>query len=217
MSRKIGVFDSGVGGLRIAMTIQEALPDDRVMYIEDREHVPYGNKTREEIYGYVLPILQSLEDEGCEVIVIACNTVTTNIIEKLREELNVPLIGMEPMVKPAAAMTKTKMIAVCATPLTLSSERYAWLKQEYAPDITVLEPDCSDWAYMIEHKKIDEQKIKERIESVIERGADVIVLGCTHYHWIEEEIKEIAKDKAEVIQPETAIIERLNQVLAQHA
>jgi glutamate racemase len=210
---KIGVFDSGVGGLSIANTIQKELPELEVLLREDKAHVPYGNRTPQELLGFVVPIFQELVDEGCEVIVVACNTVTTTIITELREQFSVPLVAIEPMVKPAAEMTKSKIIAVCATPATLKSERYQWLKDTYAEGITVLEPDCSDWALMIENDTVEGQKIANRISEVLYEGADVIVLACTHYHWIEHEIKVLAEGRAKVIQPELAIVKRLKQVL----
>jgi glutamate racemase len=147
--------------------------------------------------------------------VVACNTVSTTIIEFLRTSLSVPLIAMEPMVKPAAQITKSGVIAVCATPSTLRSERYHWLKKAYASHVKVIEPDCSDWAYMVEVNQLDRQNIAERINSACEAGADVSVLGCTHYHWIEELIQQIAGNRAQVLQPEQPVIEQLKRVLAQ--
>jgi glutamate racemase len=210
---KIGVFDSGVGGESVANEITKALPLDEVVYREDRKNVPYGNKTIKQIYAACRPILQSLVDDGCQVIVIACNTVTTNLIDKLRQEIQIPLVGMEPMVKPAAKATKSKVIAVCATPRTLSSARYQQLKQQYAADTTVLEPDCSDWALMIENNDVDRNALKQRLDEVLDKGADQIVLGCTHYHWIEDLIVSLVSGKAMVIQPTGPVIEQLKRVL----
>lgn len=212
---KIGVFDSGVGGQSVANAIQAALPDLEILVREDREHLPYGTKSPDELYGLVVPIFQSMIDEGCQVIVVACNTVTTTLIKQLRDKFDLPLVAIEPMVKPAAELTKNKIIAVCATPTTLASDRYQQLKEEYAGDITVIEPDCSDWTMMIEQNNIDEHKIAIRINEVLDAGADVIVLACTHYHWIEEMIKRLAAANAQVLQPEPAIIEQLKRVLAQ--
>lgn len=214
---KIGVFDSGVGGLSVVRAIQKGLPDLEIIYKDDKPHVPYGTKTIDQIYSFVKPIFKEFLDEGCQVIVVACNTVTTNLITRLRKEFTVPLVGMEPAVKPAAEMTKTDVIAVCATPRTLSSGRYQWLKDEYAKGIKVLEPDCSDWALMIENNRVDRDKIAKIIDEVIKNGADQIVLGCTHYHWIEQIIKDIAKGKTVVIQPETPVIAQLKRVLEQLA
>jgi glutamate racemase len=212
---KIGVFDSGVGGQSVASAIKTALPELEVELKEDREHLPYGNKTPDQLLSFTIPIFQGLIDDGCQVIVVACNTVTTNIINKLREHFTVPLVAIEPMVKPAAELTKTNVIAVCATPATLASERYNWLKDNYAQNVKVVEPDCSDWTMMIEDQAINRDQIASRINQALEQQADVIVLGCTHYHWIENEIKAVAKGRAKVLQPEPAIIKQLQQVLAQ--
>lgn len=211
---KIGVFDSGVGGQSVANAIQKALPQHEVIYKADKENVPYGNKDIEQIHGFVLPILNMLSNLGCEVIVVACNTVSTNLIEQLRKEIEVPLIAMEPMVKPASEMTKSKVIAVCATPKTLSSKRYQQLKETYADGVRIIEPDCSDWTSMIESKEVDHSKIKKQINDARQEGADVIVLGCTHYHWIEEDIKKTAGERAEVLQPEEPVIKQLKKVIA---
>lgn len=210
---KIGVFDSGLGGLSVAEAIKKTMPQHDVIFMNDRQHMPYGDKPLEQIHDFVLPILQKLVEQGCDCIVIACNTVTTNFITELREQISVPLIGIEPMIKPAAEQTKTGTIAVCATPRTLQSPRYSRLKQTYAADKTVLEPDCSQWAYMIEHNKVNDQKIAEQIDQLCSAGADVIVLGCTHYHWIQEKIQAMAKDRAVVIQPEQAVITQVQRVL----
>jgi glutamate racemase len=210
----IGVFDSGIGGLSVARAIEHARPGDKIIYVNDKVHVPYGDKTPAQLLGFVVPILQGLVGQGCEVIVIACNTVTTTIIGELRAQLPVPLIGIEPMVKPAAEATRTGVIAVCATPATLTSKRYAWLKTTYAAGKTVLEPDCHDWAYMIEHNRVNEDVIARQIDTLCAHKADVIVLGCTHYHWIEKVIRRLAAGRAQIIQPEQAIVARLSAVLA---
>lgn len=211
----IGVFDSGVGGKSVANAIKKALPEHTVIYKQDRKNVPYGSKPPEVLFQLVNPILQKMIDEDCKVIVIACNTVTTTIISKLRKQFEVPIIGIEPMVKPAAALTTSNIIAVCATPTTLASKRYAQLKQDYASAITVLEPNCSQWSTMIENDAVNHEKIAQQIKQVCMQGADVIVLGCTHYHWIELEIGDIARHfGATVMQPEPAVVKRLKQALA---
>ncbi len=211
---KIGVFDSGIGGLSVAKAIERALPEEQIVFRNDASHVPYGTKKPDILLGYVEPILQGLVVDGCEVIVIACNTVSTTLIEELRQRVSVPLVAMEPMVKPAAGQTKSGVIAICATPTTLKSERYAALKRQYASNIKVLEPNCSTWSKMIEDKKVDHARIADVITDVITLGADVIVLGCTHYHWIETDIKKIADGKAIVLQPEQAIITQLKKLLS---
>lgn len=211
---RIGVFDSGVGGESVTNAIKAALPQHQVVYVHDKANLPYGNKTPDQLLTLVTPIFEHLAAHT-DVIVVACNSVTTTIIEDLRSIIHVPLIGMEPMVKPAAELTKSKIIAVCATPVTLASKRYRSLKSEYAKGVKVLEPDCSDWAQLIEDKQINRSHIEQQIESVCAAGADVIVLGCTHYHWIEEIIKEEAKGRAVVLQPEQPVTEQLKRVLSQ--
>jgi glutamate racemase len=210
---KIGVFDSGIGGKAVARAIERAIPVTTIIVREDRANIPYGNKSPDELLVLVTPILDEMVKAGCRVIVIACNTVSTTIIAELREQCKVPLIAMEPMIKPAAEQTKTGIIAVCATPSTLESERYLWLKETYASKVTVLEPECADWAYMIEAEQVDGFKIAQRILDVLAQGADIIVLGCTHYHWIEHEIRVLSEGHAKVLQPEQPVIAQLKRVI----
>lgn len=212
---KIGVFDSGVGGKSVARAIKKDQPDLEIIFRDDSGHLPYGLRPPDEILGFVMPIFQSMIDDGCQIIVVACNTVSTTLIDRLRQEFKVPLIAFDPMIKPAAKLTKSGVIAVCATPTTLASQRYMNLKKEYASNLKVIEPDCGDWAGMIEAGKLDQDKIAARINFVLDSGADVIVLACTHYHWIEEEIKQLANGRAGVLQPEEAIARQLKRVIAQ--
>jgi glutamate racemase len=210
---KIGVFDSGIGGLSVANAVKKALPKAQIIFKNDAEHMPYGTKTKDEILAFCLPVLQSLVTDQVDIIVVACNTVSTNLIGTLRTLLPLPLIAMEPMVKPAAAATKTNVIAICATPATLASDRYRELKATYAQGVTVLEPDCSDWSFLIENDRMSEERIKKAILPALEQGADQVVLGCTHYHWIEEEIKQLVGQEATVLQPEPMIIAELRRQL----
>ncbi len=211
----IGVFDSGIGARAVARAIEIAVPDAKILVYDDRKNLPYGDKTADELLLLVRPIFTRMVADGCDVIVVACNTVSTTIIGTLRQEFSVPFVAMEPMVKPAAEQTVTGVIAVCATPSTLTSERYQWLKSTYASEATVLEPDCSDWAQMIENDQIDGYKIAQRITDALKDGADVVVLGCTHYHWIEHEIRVLCAGRAKVLQPERPVIEQLKRVIAQ--
>lgn len=211
---KIGVFDSGIGGLSVAKAIEKELPDVEVIFIHDTpDHFPYATRTPDEIYGFILPIFQDLVDQGCDLIVVACNTVSTTLITRLRGAFTTPLVAIEPMVKPAVSLTRSGIVAVCATPTTLASERYAWLKQTYGAACTFIEPDCSDWSALIEHNQMTESRIRQELDPALAQGADVIVLGCTHYHWIETQIKQLAIGRAQVLQPESAIVSRVKQVL----
>lgn len=212
---KIGVFDSGVGGQSVINAIKKQLPDLEILYETDRENLPYGGKTPDRLLELAVPKLKKLETASCAVIVVACNSVTTTIISEVRKIIKVPIVAVEPMIKPACDQTKTKKITVCATPATLASQRYKALVDEYAADIKVYQPNCSDWAFMIEHNQPNIKNIEADISESLEAGADVVVLACTHYHWIEEEIKQIANQYgASVIQPEEALVRQLKSVLA---
>lgn len=211
--KKIGVFDSGIGGRSVANALEKAFPSQEVIFISDSKNLPYGTKTPEKLKELVKPKMQKFIERDVDIIVIACNTVSTTILDYVKKIVDVPVIGVIPMVKEAAELTKSNAIAVCATPTTLKSETYGLLKNKYAKDIKVLEPDCSGWTKMIEDNKIDRKQISQRIDSACESGADVIVLGCTHYHWIEELIEEIAKGRAVVIHPESKLIKDIEKVL----
>lgn len=210
---KIGVFDSGVGGESVANAIKLAKPEYEIVYVQDRQNIPYGTKTRDQLLEFVTPLIEKLVSDGCQVIVIACNTVTTNIISDLRRKFTVPLIGVEPMIGPAVEKTKSKTITVCATPATLASARYHELKSLYATGVEVIEPDCSNWAGMIEDNNVDQEHIRAIVEESLGKESDVFVLGCTHYHWIEDIVDEMTSDKAVVLQPESAIIAQLERVI----
>lgn len=212
---KIGVFDSGVGGKSVANAIKKSFKEHEIILREDKKNLPYGTKSKTELFILVSPIILEMVDEGCQLIVIACNTVTTNLIAELREISKVPLIGIEPMLKPASKLTKTNSIAVFATPMTLNSGRYKWLKENYCNNVAVYEPDCSKWATMIEGSDIQVDQIEKNVKLALDNNADVIVLGCTHYHWIQDLVHKIADGKAKVIQPEDAIVSRVSTMLEQ--
>jgi len=212
---KIGIFDSGIGGKTIAHKIQNDYPDVEILYVDDSANVPYGNREADEIIQLTDAAIQPLLLARCDVIVLACNTATAAAIETLRAKYpDTPFIGLEPMVKPASLLTKSGVIAICATPATLQSARYEKLKNEYASNVQVLEPDCSDWAFLIENSRMDAERIAEVVDSVCDAGADVIVLACTHYHWIKEEILEVVNGRAEVLDPSDAISRRVKDVLS---
>ncbi len=211
---KLGVFDSGIGGKAVAVALQQTFPNAEIITVNDHDHVPYGSKTPDEIIRLTDAAIQPLLGGDCDVIVIACNTATAIALPTLREKYKTQIfIGIEPMVKTAAALSKSKIVAVCATPATLASERYRYLKATYGADLTFIEPDCSNWAYMIENNQINHDHIQQIVTSACNQGADVIVLGCTHYHWIKGVIAEMANGKATVIEPSEAIGRRVKQLL----
>lgn len=211
---KIGVFDSGIGGEAVAQALTVAFPSADILTVNDREHVPYGDRTPDEVRTLTERAIRPLL--GRDVIVIACNTATTLALPCLREtHPQQKFIGIEPMIKPAAMLTQSGVICVCATPATLASERYNELKSNFASNHTVIEPDCSQWASMIEQNTMTEQHIRDTISPALELGADVIVLGCTHYHWIKELVQRVAKHRAAVLEPSEAIAQRVGQMLAE--
>ncbi|HEU4830768.1 MAG TPA: glutamate racemase [Candidatus Saccharimonadales bacterium] len=213
---RIGVFDSGIGGEAIAERLRELLPHAEIISVNDRAHMPYGNRTPAEIIELTNSAIQPLLELPCDAIVIACNTATTVAIAELRSlHPQTHFIGIEPMIKPASSLTKTGHIAVCATPRTLQSARYDELKRTWAADIEVIEPDCSQWAELIEYGKSDQIDIAAIMAPLVAKGVDVIVLGCTHYHWVKQRILDTVGDNITVLEPSDAIAERIKSLLNQ--
>jgi len=206
---RIGVFDSGIGGEAVAASLALSIPDAIITTVNDKAHVPYGNRDQQDIINLTNLALQPLLGNQ-DIIVIACNSATAAAIEWLRATYPDQIfVGLEPMVKPAVEQSRTGIIAVCATPATLASQRYTTLKKKYLDDTICLEPNCRNWASMIESSTIDRSIIEIEIDDVLQSGADVIVLACTHYHWIRSLIEEIVKGRATVLDPSEAIANRI--------
>jgi glutamate racemase len=211
---RLGVFDSGIGGEAVAAALQKTFPEAEILTVNDHSNVPYGEKSKEMVVTLTEAAIQPLLKARCDVIILACNTATALAIKQLRQDYpQQKFIGIEPMIKTAAAMTKTGTIAVCATRATLGSARYAELIARYGKDLTVIEPDCSQWAYWIEHNQLNHNHVQEIIDTVCTSGADVIVLGCTHYHWIKEDIITLTNGRAVVLEPSEAIGRRVIELL----
>ena len=211
---KIGVFDSGVGGEAIAISLGKTFPKAEIMSINDRAHMPYGDKKANEIVTLTKVAIQPLLEAKCDVIVLACNTATAVAITPLRKTYpSQKFVGIEPMIKTAAKLTKSNIIAVCATPATLASQRYGELIVQHGTHLRIIQPDCSLWAYWIENNQINRREIERTITEVCDQGADVIVLGCTHYHWIKDLITQLSNGKARVIEPSEAIGQRVAELL----
>jgi glutamate racemase len=212
---KIGVFDSGIGGRAVADQLSRLIPEAEILSVNDHEHVPYGSRPPEEIISLTTAAIQPLLEANCDAIVIACNTATTIAIRHLRETYpHMKFVGIEPMIKPAAALTNTKRIAVFATPATLSSARYKELKETWAKDVTIDEPDCASWAGLIEDGKQDDVPLEETLEAALQKGADVIVLACTHYHWLKERADKVVGSRATILEPSDAISRRLKTIVS---
>lgn len=212
---KIGVFDSGIGGQAVADELRALIPDATIISINDSKNVPYGGRPRTEIIKLTQAAIQPLIEAACDVIVIACNTATTNVIQLLRHDNPTQkFVGLEPMVKPAAQLTKTNVIAVLGTPATIASPRYTQLKDEWAKNITVIEPDCTDWANLIEQGRTSEIALEQTITPLIKADVDVIVLGCTHYHWVKKDIEALAGPNVTVLEPSNAIKNRIVEIVS---
>lgn len=211
---KLGVFDSGIGGEAVAAALQETFPTADIIIVNDKTNVPYGNKSSNQVISLTDAAIQPLLSASCDVVVLACNTATAAAIETLRSRYpSQKFIGIEPMVKTAAQLTKSNTIAVCATPATLASHRYKQLIEMFGAHLNIIEPDCSEWAYLIENNQLNRSHVEQMIIELCERGADVIVLGCTHYHWIKDLIAELAAGQAKVIEPSEAIGRRVQELL----
>jgi glutamate racemase len=213
---KLGVFDSGIGGLIVAQTLQKIFPTATILTANDTANVPYGGKSPSEIITLTDTALQPLLHARCDIIILACNTATAIAIAPLREKYpHQTFVGIEPMIKTAATLTKTNVIGVFATPATLESKHYMSLVDKHAHHLTLYEPDCSNWASMIENSTISDRHIRTTVESICLRGADVLVLGCTHYHWIQAMIRAIAGPQVTVLEPSKAIARRIQTIIDQ--
>ncbi len=181
----------------------------------DTNNMPYGLKRRAEIIKLTKNAIKPLIGADCDAIVIACNTATTNAISELRAAYpKTHFVGIEPMVKPAAKKSQSGFIAVLATPTTLKSPRYEQLKHRWATHVTVLEPDCSTWAGTIESGHASQIDLNATINGLKRWNVDVIVLGCTHYHWIKDRIRAIAGPGIHILEPSDAIGARLDSLLS---
>ena len=210
---RIGIFDSGRGGEFVADDLRQLVPRYDYIVVNDRENVPYGSRTSEEIIVLTTAAIQPLLQAECQIIVIACNTATMAAIATLRSTYpDVQFVGIEPMIKPAAAQSKTKRITVLATPLTLASERYQHLKHNYGSELVIDQPDTSGWAAKIEICQADHIDLSEVAQSIAQ-GSDVIVLACTHYHTLAARIATLAPSVA-VLHPTKPIAERVSQLAA---
>lgn len=205
----IGIFDSGVGGLTILRAIRQALPCEHLVYAADAAHVPYGQKSPEQICDRALSIGGFLLEQGAKAIVVACNTATAAAIDVLRERLQVPCVGVEPAVKPAVAATRSGVVGVLATPATLASARYRSLIERFAADIRVVAQPCAGLAEHIERSEFGgaatEQLLRGFVEPLVAADADVIVLGCTHYPLVAHIVRHIAGPGVAVIENGTAV------------
>jgi len=215
MSGAIGVFDSGVGGLSVLHHIRQSLPNERLIYVADSAHVPYGDKTPEYITQRSLALTRFLISQGAEAIVIACNTATAAAAATLRSQFSIPIIGMEPAVKPAVGATQSGVVGVLATIGTLESARFAALLEKYAGNVEIVTQGCPGLVEQVEQGELDSSKTRELIkrytEPLLNRGADTLILGCTHYPFLAPVIREIVGEKITLVDTGEAVARELKR------
>lgn len=208
--KTIGIFDSGVGGIQFAKALRAVHPELQIKVIRDDKNMPYGNRTPREIQILTEAAIKPLLN--CQAIVLACNTATAYAIDYLRKEHPHKIfVGFEPALKTASKLTKTNQIAVLATPATLKSSRYLKLKQAYGTYLKIYEPDVATLAHQIETNSVSWLSLKRTISQLKRLDVDCIVLGCTHYHLIEDRIQEFAGQKIQVITPTQAVIRQIEK------
>ena len=219
----IGVFDSGTGGLSGWQEIAEGLPSESLIFFGDGARCPYGERSREEILRFTVESVERLLDEGCKMIVVACNTATAVAIEYLREHYpQIPFVGLEPAVKPAALTTKSGTIAVLATARSLEGELFLHTSAQYADRVNILTAVGEGFVEIVERGEENspaaEQAVRRVVEPLIEKGADKIVLGCTHYPFLRQTIERVIGDRdVEVIDSGRAVCRRVAQLLDKFA
>jgi glutamate racemase len=212
--KSIGVFDSGVGGLSVLREIRTLLPADRLVYVADSGHAPYGDRPRPYIKDRVRTILDFLiQEQGAELIVFACNTATEVAIADARARYTVPIVGMEPAIKPAIEQSTSKIVGVLGTTATVHGTRVANLVQRHAGDGRVLLEACPELVVQVERGAIDDAAtkslVRQHVSRMIGEGADVIVLGCTHFHFLKRVIQDIAGTDALVVDPSVAVAKQV--------
>jgi glutamate racemase len=201
----IGVFDSGVGGLSVLAALARAMPQVDFTYLADTAFVPYGNKSDALIRERVIAIGDALVARGCSLIVVACNTATVSAVRTLRERHpSVPIVGIEPGVKPAALASRTRKIAVLATESTARSERLSRLIAEYAQGVEVFIEPCPGWATQVETLALNDPELSadvhRRITPLLDAGVDQIVLGCTHYSFLRGLLDPLVAGRAALVE-----------------
>ncbi len=215
----IGVFDSGIGGLSVARAIRQLLPGESLHYFADTGHAPYGEKSDEYIYQRMCVISQQLLASGVKAIVVACNTATTAAIAKLRAEYSVPIIGVEPGVKPAVLASRTGVVGVLATPRTLQTPAFSQLSARFAGSARIVLQPCPGLVPLIEALSLESPALRQLLQNYIKpllaQGADTLVLGCTHYNFIAGLIAEIAGPQIRIVRTEMAVAKQLQRRLSE--
>lgn len=213
----IGVFDSGVGGLSVWKELVALMPGQRYLYVSDSGYCPYGPRPKSYVIDRCKKISQFLIENGADVIVVACNTATAASIEVLRSAYDIPFVGMEPAVKPAALQSETGVIGVLATQGTLKGELYLRTLHKFAANTRVIEQVGNGLVELVESGNTESVEALELIRSyiapMVDSGADHIVLGCTHYPFLSAAIQKIAGEKIKIVNPAPAIAKQAKTLL----
>lgn len=214
----IGIFDSGVGGLSVLREIRNQFPQEDLIYIADQINVPYGNRSREQVLGFSQGIVRFLLGENVKLIVVACNTASAVALAELRNIYpDLPFVGMEPAVKPAAEETSTGVVGVLATPATFQGDLYASTIERFARGVKVLQETCPGLVEQIEAGDIDHPLTREILEKalfpMLEQNIDKVVMGCTHYPFVIPIIKDIVGNQVKVIDPAPAVAKQTGRLL----
>ena len=215
----IGVYDSGFGGLSVWRELHRALPRESLIYLGDGKNCPYGTKSEEQIRELAEKAVDDLVERGCKMVVVACNTATAAAIEYLRERFShIPIVGLEPAVKPACAMTRSKVVGVMATERSLAGRKFLSTLERYGQGVEVLKVVGEGFVEAVEadaeQEPRTEELVRRAVEPMIERGADVIVLGCTHYPFLGDVIRRVVGDReVAVIDSGEAVEKRVESLL----
>ncbi|MES9971955.1 MAG: glutamate racemase [Candidatus Thiodiazotropha sp.] len=217
----VGIFDSGIGGLSVLHHIRHLLPDEDLIYVSDRAHLPYGNKASDFILDRSEYIVNFLIQQNVKAIVIACNTATAVAVAYLRDKFTLPIIGMEPGVKPATITSRNGLIGVLATEGTLISGKFQNLLEQHANGVNIFYSPCHGWVEAIENNGPSHARTVELVEQsllpVLEKGVDTLVLGCTHYPFVKKIIENIAGSSVTIIDTGQAVAKQLQRRLVDEA
>lgn len=219
-NRPIGVFDSGVGGISIAKCIKETLSNESLIYIADSLHAPYGEKPTTFIIERVNKIAEKFIQLDVKAIVIACNTATVNAIDQLREKVSIPIIGVEPAIKPAAIQSTTKTVGILVTQATAKNQRFLALVNQFKLDTEVIIQPCPGLVNIVEEYKLHSPEsirlLKQYLTPLIDSGVDKVVLGCTHYPFLIDEINDIVGENICVMETALPVTQELTRKLTQN-
>ena len=218
----IGVYDSGFGGLSVWRELHRALPNESLIYLGDGKNCPYGSRPAEQIRQLAEEAVRDLLERGCKMVVVACNTATVAAIAHLRSTFaDVPIVGLEPAVKPACSMTRTKRVGVIATQRSLQGEKFLSTVARYGQGVEVIKAVGQGWVEAVEQS--DEQSaetemlVRRVVEPIIEAGADVLVLGCTHYPFLKDVIRRVVGERdVAVIDSGEAVEKRVESLLDEY-